>query len=214
MNDRNNMSNGQETLPIIDISSLLTDDAEQDDTAIRLHQACRDCGFFYVKNHGVSIELQQDLIEMSRTFFSQSLETKMQVAMHNSGRAWRGYFPGKEGLYFGTEIIDDHHPKVLNRVPLHGCNQFPCLDGNDQRFRHSILTYMTAMENLGRSILSGLARSLGLSKTFFDEHYLRDEPTCLFRIFNYPAWFCQQQGSEQLWGVGEHTEYVNNTLAR
>ena len=147
----------------------------------------------------------------------------MQLAMSKSGRAWRGYFPvgneltsgkpdGKEGLYFGTEIDDDNHPKVRDKVPLHGRNLFPSIDNNSHEFRRIILSYMVAMEKLGRSIMSGLALSLNLDENFFDKEYFRDEPTCLFRIFNYPASFCHQKGNEHLWGVGEHTDYGMLTI--
>jgi len=60
--------------------------------------------------------------------------------------------------------------------------------------------------------MSGLARSLILNPDFFDKNYFRNEPTCLFRIFNYPASFCQQEGNENLWGVGEHTDYGMLTI--
>ena len=216
----------QTSLPIIDVSTLLgndSTDSSQQAAALQIHQACRDWGFFYVKNHGVPMKLQEELIELSRAFFAQPLENKMEIAMSKGGRAWRGYFPvgneltsgkpdGKEGIYFGSEIDDDNHPKVRDKIPLHGRNQFPSIGNNKDEFRHIILTYMIAIENLGRSIMSGLARSLKLDTDFFEKNYFRNEPTCLFRIFNYPASFCQQQGNENLWGVGEHTDYGMLTI--
>jgi isopenicillin N synthase-like dioxygenase len=220
------MTEEQTLLPVIDISPLLindSNDSNQQETASQIHQACRDWGFFYIKNHGVPMKLQGELIELSRAFFSQPLETKMQIAMSKGGRAWRGYFPvgneltsgkpdGKEGLYFGTEINNDNHPKVRDKVPLHGRNQFPSIGDDKDECRHIILTYMTVIENLGRLIMSGLARSLQLDRDFFDKNYFRNEPTCLFRIFNYPASFCQQKGNENFWGVGEHTDYGMLTI--
>lgn len=220
------MTETQTSLPIIDVSPLLIEDSSdksQEDVALQIHQACRDWGFFYVKNHGVPIELQERLVELSRVFFAQPLEEKMKIPMSKGGRAWRGYFPvgneltsgkpdGKEGLYLGTEITDENHPKVLAKVPLHGRNQFPSIGENENEFSEVILTYMKAIENLGRLIMSGLSRSLQLNENFFDENYFRGEPTSLFRIFNYPASFCQQEGNENLWGVGEHTDYGMLTI--
>jgi isopenicillin N synthase-like dioxygenase len=220
------MTEEQTSLPIIDVSPLLITNStvsSQQETAEQIHQACRDWGFFYVKNHGVSMKLQEKLLELSRAFFAQPLENKMQIAMSKGGRAWRGYFPvgneltsgkpdGKEGLYLGTEINDDNHPKVRDKVPLHGRNQFPSIGNDQNEFRDVILSYMKVIEDLGRSIMSGLARSLKLNADFFDKNYFRNEPTCLFRIFNYPASFCQQEGNKNLWGVGEHTDYGMLTL--
>ncbi|UJR16079.1 hypothetical protein I4U23_002992 [Adineta vaga] len=220
------MTRKETSLPIIDISPLLvlnSNEESQKETATQIHEACRNWGFFYVKNHGIPMKLQEELIELSRKFFARPLEEKMQISMSKGGRAWRGYFPlgneltsgkpdGKEGLYFGTEIDNKDHPKVRNNILLHGCNQFPSNNSDDIVFRHVILTYMTAIENLGRTIMSGLARSLKLDANYFDKNYFRNEPTCLFRIFNYPASFCQQEGNENLWGVGEHTDYGMLTI--
>ena len=90
------MGEEQTELPIIDVSSLLqidANDVDQLQTAKQIHQACRDWGFFYVKNHGVPMALQDELFELSREFFALPSETKMEIAMSKGGRAWRGYFP-------------------------------------------------------------------------------------------------------------------------
>jgi hypothetical protein len=44
---------------------------------------------------------------------------------------------GKEGVYHGSETDDDNHPKVLDKVPLHGRNQFSSI-GNDKNDNLSI----------------------------------------------------------------------------
>lgn len=220
------MSEKQKSVPVIDISPLINtdvNDTAQQEIADHIHRACRDWGFFYVEKHGVPVKLQEELLELSRTFFAQPEDVKMHIAMSKGGRAWRGYFPvgneltsgkpdGKEGIYFGTEILDEHHPKVRDQIPLHGRNQFARVGDEEHKFRDVILSYMSAIENLGRLIMTGVARSLGLEKDFFNKNYLRDEPTSLFRIFNYPASYCQQQGNENLWGVGEHTDYGMLTI--
>ena len=150
------MGEEQTILPIIDISPFLQPDASdvsQQETAEDIHQACRDWGFFYVKNHGVPMKLQEDLFELTRAFFTLPVEKKMEIAMSKGGRACRGYFPvgneltsgkpdGKEGLYLGTEILDDNHPKVRDNVPLHGRNQFPTIGKDGDEFRQVVLTYM------------------------------------------------------------------------
>src|SRR5262249_51391460 len=134
-------SNIQETadsnseIPIIDIRALVcrTDDCR--DVAAKIGRACRECGFFYIVGHGVDERLQQRLEEVSRQFFAQDLETKLEIGMSCGGRAWRGYFPVgneltsgkpdlKEGIYFGAELAADH-PLVKAGAPMHGANLFP-----------------------------------------------------------------------------------------
>jgi isopenicillin N synthase-like dioxygenase len=132
----------------------------------------------------------------------------MQIRMALGGRAWRGYFrvgdeltsgkpDQKEGLYFGAELPADH-PLVQADTPLCGPNLFPAKPAG---LRAAVLDYMEALTRLGHRLMEGLALSLGLEESYFDERFTR-EPLTLFRIFNYPP-----PPDPELWGVGEHTDY-------
>lgn len=195
-------------IPIINISPLIGGTEGRHDVADIIGQACRGCGFFYITGHGVEKGLQQRLEDLSRRFFAQDIEAKMEIQMARGGRAWRGYFPVggeltsgqpdlKEGVYFGAEIGDDH-PMTRAGVPMSGPNLFP---SNIPGFRETILEYLAVMTELGHALMRGIALSLGLDESYFEEHYTGD-PLILFRIFNYPA-----QGAATGWGVGEHTDY-------
>src|SRR5205807_46952 len=129
------MSSALQALPIIDVSPLVKGDRDRQSVANQIGHACREPGFFYIVGHGVSDQLQHRLEDLCRRFFAQDLETKLELRMEKSGRAWRGYFPVggeltsgkpdlKEGLYFGAELGYDH-PLVLAKAPMHGQNQFP-----------------------------------------------------------------------------------------
>jgi isopenicillin N synthase-like dioxygenase len=195
-------------IPIIDVSDLAADMARRQAVAVSLGQACQESGFFYVVGHGVDEELQRRLQELSRQFFDQNIETKMQLRMALGGRAWRGYFrvgdeltsgrpDQKEGLYFGAELSADH-PLVRAGTPMHGPNLFPAgLPG----FRETVLEYMAALTRLGHRLMGGIALSLGLEEPYFADR-CTGEPLILFRIFNYPP-----PRDPTLWGVGEHTDY-------
>src|SRR5262245_39096657 len=81
------------TIPIIDIGPLVGGTEGRYAVAAEIGQACRECGFFYVVGHGVDEGLQQRLEHLSRRFFAQEVEAKMEIHMARGGRAWRGYFP-------------------------------------------------------------------------------------------------------------------------
>jgi isopenicillin N synthase-like dioxygenase len=161
-------------IPIIDVSDLVAGTARQQQVATELGKACRESGFFYAIGHGVDEGLQRRLRELSRQFFAQDVDTKMQLRMALGGRAWRGYFrvgdeltsgrpDQKEGLYFGAELAADH-PLVRAGTPIHGPNLFPaCLPG----FRETVLDYMAALTQLGHRLMAGLALSLGLEESYF-----------------------------------------------
>jgi isopenicillin N synthase-like dioxygenase len=206
-------------IPVIDISGLLAGTEARQDVAAQIGQACREWGFFYIVGHGVDEGLQQRLEEVSRQFFAQDAETKLEIRMSRGGRAWRGYFPVggeltsgkpdlKEGIYFGAELQADH-PLVKAGTPLHGPNLFP---PTMPQLRELVLEYMAAMTRLAHSLVAGISLSLGLEDSYFADRYTSD-PLILFRIFNYPA-PSRSRETESGIGVGEHTDYGLLTILR
>lgn len=204
---------------MIDVAPLLdpnATDASRADAAGRIDAACRSVGFFSIVGHGVSSSLQGHLEAAAHQFFSQSDTAKSEISMARAGAAWRGWFPvggeltsgvpdRKEGIYFGAEHPADH-PRVLDRAPLHGPNQFPA-ESND--LRSAVLEWLDALRPVADGVMRGLALGLGLPADWFEQH-LTSDPTVLFRIFHYPP---EPAGSEaDTWGVGEHTDYGLLTL--
>jgi isopenicillin N synthase-like dioxygenase len=209
------MASGASSIPVIDVSPLASRVGNVQAVAEAMCSACSENGFFYIRGHGVNQELQDRLEHLSREFFAQDIETKLAIRMQLGGRAWRGYFPvgdeltsgkpdQKEGIYFGTELPDDH-PHVRRRVPLHGRNLFPDIRG----FREAVLAYLDAMTRLGQSLMEGIALSLGLDGSYFRSR-LTSDPTILFRIFHYPP----LSQTADLWSVGEHTDYGILTILK
>lgn len=206
-------------LPIIDVGPLVCGTGDRLEVAAQIARACRESGFFYIIGHGVSEQLQCRLEDLSRKFFAQDLDEKLDIRMEKGGRAWRGYFPEggeltsgkadrKEGLYFGAELTDDH-PLVTTGTPMHGPNLFP---ENIPLYRETILGYLTAMTRLGHALMEGLGLSLGLNESYFAERYTSD-PLILFRIFNYPP-EPMPIPKDRSWGVGEHTDYGLLTILK
>ncbi len=53
--------------------------------ASELDKACRDVGFFYLKNHGVPLELMKAMVDGGREFFeTASPEEKQRIAMRKT----------------------------------------------------------------------------------------------------------------------------------
>lgn len=203
-------------IPVIDVSPFVKQRGDSAAAAEAIHRACREHGFFYISGHSVDQALQNQLENLSRQFFAQDLDTKLQIRMALAGRAWRGYFPvgdeltsgkpdRKEGIYFGEELSETH-PAVQAGVLMHGRNLFPDLP----QFRETLLAYMQTMTQLGHRLMAGIALSLGLEADYFHNRYTAD-PFVLFRIFNYPA---DPDSASSQWGVGEHTDYGLLTILR
>lgn len=204
-------------IPVINIAPFLTrDESGMKESAGLIRKACSEHGFFYISGHNVSTTLQEQLELLSKEFFSLPEADKMNIRMELGGMAWRGYFPVgneltsgipdmKEGIYFGTELNDDH-PKVKQCTPLHGKNLFP---ERPSELQATVLEYMARLTELGHHLMEAIALSLNLPTDYFKSSITND-PFILFRIFHYPA---QTQESAS-WGVGEHTDYGLLTILK
>jgi isopenicillin N synthase-like dioxygenase len=206
-----------DTVPTIDIAPLLDPAADADDvaaTSARIADACVSHGFLQIVGHGIDPELRRGLHDAAAAFFALDPAEKDRISMRHGGAAWRGWFPvgdeltagvpdDKEGLYFGTELAPDD-PRVVDRLPLHGPNQFP---RRPAELGPLVLDWMERVTVVGRAVLSGIAVSFGLDRDWFDRWCA--EPTVLFRIFHYPPPAPEFVGS---WGVAEHTDYGLLTL--
>jgi len=177
-------------LPVIDVAPLFGNDTKsRENTAESIGRACRDLGFFYATQHGISADALGALNEHSREFFSLPEARKMEIAMARGGRAWRGYFPvggeltsgkpvRKQGLYFGEELGADD-PRVAAGLPLHGANLFPA---DAPALKQDVLRFMADATRAAHAIMEGVALSLGLEAQYFRQTYTA-QPALLFRIF-------------------------------
>ena len=208
------------TPPVVDISPLLACRAsghslslneQTTSTCEQLLNAFQQIGFLYISEHGIPIDLQDELEGFAKQFFALPPAEKLKIRMEHAGRAWRGYFPvgaelttnqpdQKEGLYFGAEH-DSNHPLVKAGEPMHGANLWP--EGMGTQVPKLITQYMDQMTALGALLMSAIAVGLGLDERYFEQRF-REPPTTLFRIFNYPRtdWI----EHPHLWSVGEHTD--------
>ena len=193
-------------IPILDMSPLVDGDNIQE-LAKELRSACKDIGFFYAVNHGVSNTVITNAFAASRRFFDQPLEWRMQV---HKDRFHRGYLPLGTTKYPGkpADLKDSFdigvdlpltHPDVEGGLPLHGPNQWPVA----QWFKEPAELYFSAVKSFGFKLLLLFAKSLDLEDDFFLRHY--DNPTILMRMLHYPPQSeAQEEGSI---GALAHTDY-------
>jgi len=211
------------SLPIIDISPLIrqnSSDESLNQTVQEIREACRNWGFFYIVNHGVSLHLQEQVEVQAKKFFALPLSQKNEISISNSGRSWRGYFSMgiektenqpdmKEGINFGVEHSPDD-PRVLEGLPLHGPNLWP---STVPELKPVYTEYMAKMEQLGYSIMKGIALSLNLPADYFEVNYLKD-PTIRCIVLNYPPDVKTKEADHERWGVDKHSDYGLLTMLK
>ncbi|XP_028100866.1 1-aminocyclopropane-1-carboxylate oxidase-like isoform X2 [Camellia sinensis] len=143
-------------LPIIDLASL-----DRISTANSIRQACIECGFFYLINHGVEQELLKQVFDESKRFFSLPLEEKMKL-LH---RETRGYTP----LY-----AENLNPSSSSKEVL-------------PSWRPTIESYYERVLTAGKKLISLIALALNLDEDFFEKVGAFNPPMPFLRLLHYPG---------------------------
>jgi isopenicillin N synthase-like dioxygenase len=184
------MQSDKHSIPVIDISPLLSSPVspsspEALQVARNIYDACRTWGFFQITGHGVSLDVQKQLLQCAKEFFAQPEEQKLALHVKKGGVAWRGDMPlggegthgrvdHKEGMYFGPEHPKDHRHAGL---PLHGQNQFP--DAVIPVMRSIVLQYIDQVTELGKTISDAISLSFCLDGHFIRDNYLQSRSLCV-----------------------------------
>jgi isopenicillin N synthase-like dioxygenase len=167
-------------------------------------RACRDVGFFYVKNHGVRFELLTGIFSVARDFFASPAPEKnaLSIARSKHNRGYVGlstesldpaHADFKEAFNIGLDLSPDD-PEVKAGAPFRGVNVWPTTPG----FRDTSLAYFNAVWQLGRDLHAAIAADLKLPPDYFADKF--DRPMATLRLLHYPP------------GAGEHTDYGSITL--
>ena len=76
MNDANLIPPTGKNIPILDMTPLSTGRNIRD-LALEVNEACKQPAFFYVKNHGIAQSTFDSVMEASKLFFGQPVETRL-----------------------------------------------------------------------------------------------------------------------------------------
>lgn len=179
------------SLPIISLLKLMENDVQEIE---KLGDVCRDHGFIYLKDHGVSLTSIRDAVKASRRFFElpdaikhNYGQSKQQVQPTSS----RGYVPlGGEKLYGGAEgdpkeIFDFGFDRPPSDEPFTGPNVIPD-DAVAPDFKRSLYALQDeVMSKVTPNLLQAFARALGLDADWFQPFF--SDPVLLQRAIYYPA---------------------------
>ncbi|RHZ83205.1 hypothetical protein Glove_99g375 [Diversispora epigaea] len=210
-------------LPIIDISAFTAPDDDGDDeiiknrpelkiqTAKKIHEACRDVGFFYLTGHNVPREISDQVLNLGNEFFQLDDKEKMKLSIANEDMA-RGYQrlgenvtryqkDWHEALDFYKPISRDHY-LAKNNLPLRGQNQWPTYP---TEFQQVFERYTEHMKELGSKVMSAIALGLGLEENYFEQFL--DDSFWVMRVIGYPPLKSAESTNRVGISCGEHTDY-------
>lgn len=201
-------------LPVIDLSPLTQGDQGVARVAAEIGHACRTIGFFYISNHGIPVEVLQEVYTLSARFFALPIDEKraLTIAKSMNNRGYAGMesesldpsklSDAKEAFNIGRE--PEEGEALDPGTPSIGHNQWPVLSG----FRAVMLGYYDAMRRLSERLHAAFALDLGLPGDYFADKI--DRPLATLRLLRYPPHPGIFDGSR--YGAGAHTDYGNLTL--
>lgn len=208
-----------ESIPVIDIAAMFGGDSRgRRETAAAVRTACRDVGFFYIRNHRVPDALIDRAFAECERFFALPFEEKMAVDIHTI-RRHRGFVPPgglaadpsakpdlQEGYELALELPADD-PDYLAGSVIYGPNVWPEeLPG----FREGVYAYFEEILSLGRVLFAAFALALDLPEDFFEDKITK--PMGQLRLIYYPPQEAPIHADEI--GIGAHTDYECFTILK
>jgi isopenicillin N synthase-like dioxygenase len=201
-------------LDIIDLAGLGSGDpAAVRRVAAELGRACREVGFFYVRNHGVPAALLTDMFVCSEAFFAapRAVKDELSIARSRHNRGYVGIATEslnrfqadlKEAFNIGLDL-PAFDPEVMAGKPFRGVNLRPQIPD----FRDTAIGYFNALWRLGLDLHQAIATDFALPADFFADKF--DRPMATLRLLHYPA---REAGQDNYPGAGEHTDYGSLTI--
>lgn len=179
-------------LPVLDLGTF---NGRADSPFVsQLRNAAHNPGFCYLEGHGISAELEANLLRAARTFFKLPQVERHAIAIGNSPH-FRGYTllgdevtagaqDWREQLDIGPEepaltLTQDDPPWLRLRGP----NQWPA---KVPALRDTVTQWLIAMEALAMRVMRALAIGLGQPATHFDP-ILTPDPYPRVKVIRYPA---------------------------
>ncbi|CAN1847232.1 Protein SRG1 [Linum perenne] len=176
-------------VPVIDVEKLYDDDEDQE--LGRLHEACKDWGFFQLVNHGVSDSLLERVKAEVTKWFNIPMEEKKKFwqragDMEGYGQAF--VVSEEQKLDWGDMFYVTTLPTHLRRPHL-----FPMLP---LPLRDTLEEYSAALKILAMKILNQMAKALRMDekemKVLFEEEGWQQ-----FRMNYYPPILLQVTADTQ-----------------
>ncbi|CAK9328847.1 unnamed protein product [Citrullus colocynthis] len=181
-------------LPILDISQPLPPSSLSS-----LADACKNWGFFHIKNHGISKDTYNKLHSFSNEIFSLPSETKLKIGPLSSLNTYTPHFIASP--FFETLRVSG--PNFL--ASAQSSADFLFNQKSPHQFSEILQEYGEKMTELSRKIIKNILLSFGegFEKTFHEPHFKNCHG--YLRINNYSAPETLGDGEEPE-GLGMHTD--------
>ena len=187
-------------IPVIDLNGLASrEPAALARITAEIAHACRDVGFFYVREHGVPQNVLDAVMAQARAFFDspQARKDALKISADSGNQGYVGL--RTEALDPGHNVDDKEAFNIRIAADDHGRAVLcPELLGFDA----VMADYFGRQLRLGVDLHRPIARDLGLAEDYFDARL--DRPMATLRLLHYPPASVRADGA---FGAGTHTDY-------
>lgn len=207
------------SIPTIDLAEL---DSPSPDARKRIakniYDACSQCGFFYIENHGVPQDVITETLDLLKRFFALDLDTKMDAHVQKNP-AIRGYEPMletrldprtkgdiKEAFTMGDCVIEpeqDYLGKTGRQPPPHITKPQNIWPSKAAWWREGLYKYYNNVLPLAMKLVKIFALAFDLDETAFDNYF--KFPITGMRPLYYPP--TPADDGESSIGLGAHADF-------
>ncbi|PPS17667.1 hypothetical protein GOBAR_AA02890 [Gossypium barbadense] len=183
-------------IPVIDMSKL-----DHGDEQKKLHQACKDWGFFQLINHGIADELIAKMKIDTQEFFKLPMEEKMAYAQLPN--EIEGY--GQTLVRSADQKLDWNDMLCLFPlpVPLRNMRFWPT---NPPSFRETFDKYSTELHKVTIYLIKRIAKNLGTDPKMLSSFF--EDEAQVIRMNYYPP--CAEES--KVLGASPHSDAAGLTL--
>ncbi|KAL3460866.1 hypothetical protein BJX64DRAFT_173855 [Aspergillus heterothallicus] len=202
-------------IPVLDFEHFAHGSQDQqDDFCRRLHASLSTLGFVKIRNHSIPDETLDEVFDWSKKFFGMPLDDKLQAAHPVQANPHRGWScVGQEKLSVirqGKAVFDlkesfDQGPPCDPLYP----NIFPPPTTLPD-FRPFMESFYESCQSLHLQLLSAIALSFSLPKTFFTARCARNSSE--LRLNHYPPAKCADLADGSMMRISSHTDFGTVTL--
>ncbi|KAG8373158.1 hypothetical protein BUALT_Bualt12G0142000 [Buddleja alternifolia] len=181
------------SIPILDLDSIGKDLNRRKDVVDRIRDASGTWGFFQVMNHGIDVEVMDEMLEGVRRFYEQDSEVKKEWYTRDGSKTV--VYNSNFDLYNGasTNWRDTVYCSMAPKVP--SPDELP------EACRDIMIEYSKHVMKLGRVLFKLLSEALDLDPSHLNEMGCCDGLGILYHY--YPA--CPEP--EKTLGASKHSDY-------
>ncbi|KAI1488479.1 2og-Fe oxygenase family protein [Biscogniauxia mediterranea] len=212
------------SIPTIDLSEIDNPSQEvRKSIANQIYKACHECGFFYIKNHGIPEDVTRQVFALLKRFFALDLDTKMDAHIQKNP-AIRGYEPMletkldprtqgdiKEAFSMGDCVIEPEQNftgKTGQRSPPHITQPQNIWPKDAPWWREGLYAYYNHILPLSMKLVKLFALAFDLPETAFDRFF--KFPITGMRALYYPPTPVDRDSASV--GLGAHSDFSWLTL--